>query len=79
MDWAAVVTMAAFSGEGLPGRRSGYDLTLSSGQPLFAEVGDEIGPSSTAKVRLAGADGQTLKKDSTQKRGTTLTNRMVPL
>lgn len=54
MDWAAVVTMAAFSGEGLPGRRCGYDQGLSSGKPTLAEAGVEIESPSPAKVRLAG-------------------------
>lgn len=74
--WLQWVT---FSGEDCLAGEADMIRVLNSGQPLFAEVGDEIGPPSPAKVRLAGADGQTLKKDSTQKRGTTLINRMVPL
>ncbi|SFE12899.1 Hypothetical protein TPAS_1105 [Trichococcus pasteurii] len=45
---------------------------LSSCQPMLAEAGDEIGSSSPAKVRLAGAEFQPFKKNSTQKRGAIL-------
>jgi hypothetical protein len=79
MDWAAVVTMAAFSGQGCLAGEAEMIRGLIACQPTLTETGDEIGSYSPVKVLLAGAGVQTLKKISTQKRGTTLINRMVPL
>ena len=62
-----VVTVVAFSGEGCLAGEAEMIRGLSTCQPTLAETGDEIGSSSPAKVLLAGAEVQTLKKISTQK------------